>query len=236
MNGKVRVLLVEDDQDLRESLLECLTLAGHDAHGVGSALEFYRELAGSPFAIAVVDVGLPDHCGFQLAEYVRKNTAMRVIMLTARDAVEDKVRGYQAGADLYLVKPVDCRELSSAIASLALRLQENAAAEQPADPSPRAWRLVRQQWHMITPDGAAILLTAKEMQFMQCLAENPGDSVTRETMLAALGYRDDEYASRAMDSLVRRLRRKIEEELQLPSPVKTIHGLGYCFTAAITIG
>ncbi|HJV34507.1 response regulator transcription factor, partial [Geomonas sp.] len=198
MNGKVKVILVEDDLDLRESLVECLILAGHEALGVGSALEFYRELARSSFSIAVVDVGLPDDCGFELAKYLRKNTGMGIIMLTARDSVEDRVHGYDSGADLYMVKPVDSRELSSAISSLALRLGGIAAPpeEEPApEEVPNVWQLIKQQWYLLTPMGAAILLTAKEMEFMQCLAEQPGTAVPRETMLAALGYRDDEYAS-----------------------------------------
>ena len=117
MNTSTRVIIVEDDQDLRESLVEFLNLAGHDVSGVGSGLEFYQAIAASSFAIAVVDVGLPDQCGYVITEYIRKNPAMGVIMLTARDAIEDRVRGYDAGADLYMVKPVDSRELGAAITS-----------------------------------------------------------------------------------------------------------------------
>nr|WP_284694603.1 helix-turn-helix domain-containing protein [Geomonas sp. Red32] len=76
-------------------------------------------------------------------------------------------------------------------------------------------------------------MTGKEMKFIACLADAPGEPVARERILAALGYRDDQYASRALDSLVRRLRRKIEEEAHLPSPLKTVHGVGYCFAASL---
>ena len=234
MNSKIRVIIVEDDRDLRESIVEFLTLAGHDACGVGSSLEFYRAIAESSFSIAVVDVGLPDQCGYILAEYIRKNTAMGVIILTARDAVEDRVRGYGAGADLYMVKPVDCRELAAAITNLAVRLRGRLPLSEYAA-VPASWQLVRQSWRLVPPAGAAVLLTAKEMQFMECFASNLGKPVLRDTFLAALGYRDDEYASRAMDSLVRRLRRKIEEDLRLPSPIKTVHSVGYCFTAPLII-
>ncbi len=234
METKVKVIIVEDNRDLRESLVECLNLAGHDAGGVGSCLEFYRALAESSYSIAVVDVGLPDQCGFVLAEYIRKNTAMGVIILTARDAVEDRVRGYDSGADLYMVKPVDCRELAAAIANLAVRLGDRTP-EGGRSSAPESWHLVRQTWRLVTPAGLAVLLTAKEMQFMECLALNMGKPVRRDALLAALGYRDDEYANRAMDSLVRRLRRKIEEELRLLPPIKTVHAVGYCFSAPIVI-
>lgn len=234
MNGKIKVILVEDDLDLRESLVECLALAGLDACGVGSVMEFFRATATTSFSIAVVDLGLPDHCGYQLTEQIRKETEMGVIILTARDGVEDRVRGYDSGADLYMVKPVDCRELASAITNLTLRLGRGGKTP-PKEAQPASWHLVKQHWHLVTPSGSAILLTAKEMQFMECLAEFPGGTVPREAVLAVLGYRDDEYASRALDSLVRRLRRKIEEEPGLPAPIKTVHGQGYRFSARVVI-
>lgn len=233
MDRKIRVIIVEDDLDLRESTVEYLTLAGYDVCGVGSCLEFYRALADSSFSIAVVDVGLPDQSGYVLTEYLRKNTTMGIIMLTARDAVEDRVRGYSSGADLYLVKPVDSRELAAAIASLSVRFRDRLPLPEQAAQS-GTWQLVRNAWRLVPPSGAPILLTSKEMQFMECLALKAG-TVSRDTFLAALGYRDDEYASRAMDSLVRRLRRKIEEDLRLPPPIKTVHGVGYCFTAPLVI-
>ena len=231
MSTKVKVIIVEDDRDLRESLIECLTLSGLVAAGVGSALEFYREIAASAFAIAVVDIGLPDHCGYALAEFVRKNTSMGIIILTARTAVEDRIKGYGAGADLYLVKPVDCRELAAAITNLAER-QRPETPFCPPTASQEGWHLT-ESWQLVSPTGAAVSLTAREMQFVVCLAATPGRPVRRDTLLAVLDYRDDEYGSRAMDSLVRRLRRKIEESLSIPSPIKTAHGVGYCFSAPI---
>jgi DNA-binding response OmpR family regulator len=234
METIVRVIIVEDDRDLRESLVECLSLAGLDTRGVGSCLEFYRASAEAPFAVAVVDVGLPDQSGYVLAEYIRKNTAMGVIILTARDSVEERIQGYNCGADLYMTKPADSRELTAAITNLALRLRSRAPASGRAR-APEAWHLVRQSWRLATPAGATILLTAKEMAFMASLAGNAGKPVMRADLLAALGYRDDEYANRAMDSLVRRLRRKIEDGLRLPAPIKTVHAVGYCFSAPIII-
>lgn len=234
MGAKFRVIIVEDDRDLRESIVEYLTLAGLLVTGVGSGLEFYRTLADSSFHISVVDVGLPDQCGYVLAEYIRKNTAMGVIILTARDAVEDRVKGYGVGADLYLVKPVDCRELAAAISSLAERQRPETPSRPPAALQ-EAWQLTRKSWQLVTPGGSANSLTSREMQFLELLATTPGRAIRRDALLFALGYRDDEYANRALDSLVRRLRRKIEEGSTLPSPIKTVHAVGYCFSAPIVI-
>ncbi len=226
--------MVEDDRDMRESMVEYLNLAGLDVIGVGSGLEFYQALASSFFSIAVVDLGLPDQNGYVLVEYIRKNTTMGAIILTARDAVGDRVLGYESGADLYLVKPIDCRELAAAIMSLAGRRGDRVSSASPV-PACESWRLVRSSWHLATPAGQAIKLTAREMQLIERLAESPGKPVKRDMLLARLGYGEDEYANRAMDSLMRRLRRKIEGSWTPPSPIKTIRSVGYCFSAPIVV-
>lgn len=162
MQNPVTIILIEDDQILRESLVECLTLAGHKVTGVGCGLEFYQALVHATFMIAVVDVGLPDQDGFVLARYIRDNTAMRIIMLTARSSVTDRVKGYDAGADLYLVKPVDLQELSAAISSLAGR-QRSVTGERLPRTAAEKWHLVRDSWRLVPPGGLAVELTAREL-------------------------------------------------------------------------
>lgn len=237
MSDRVKVIVVEDDQDLRESIVECLTLSGFEVVGVGSGLEFYRAIASSTFNVAVFDVGLPDQSGYTLAGYARQNSSMGIVIMTARSESEDRLQGYQAGADLYLVKPVDCRELAAGIRNLHSRISVSVMLQVPTDQAEMAcsWFLEKSTWHLVTPDRKNIPLTAKEMQFMSCLAEAAGNTVSRDTLLTRLGYDDDEYANRAMDSLVRRLRRKLEEQISAPSPLKTVHTMGYCFSAQIVI-
>lgn len=232
MPTNLRILLVEDDHDLRESVEECLSLAGYNIRGVSSGMECYRALGESTFNIAIIDLGLPDQDGFILANYIRKNTAMKVIILTARSSVEDRVRGYDAGADLYLVKPVDFRELTAAINSLGERI---LPALDPRVSTPERWQLVRDSWQIVAPDGVIISLTGKELHFVETLLVNHGKPVKRETIIEQLGYGDVEYASRAMDSLVRRLRRKIESSTRCEPPIRTVHAIGYCFSAPVII-
>lgn len=233
MNTKTRVILVEDDQDLRESLVEYLNLAGHQVEGVGTGLEFYSNLALHTYDIAVVDLRLPDQDGFVLVEYARKNSDMGLIILTARDTVDDRVSGYGAGADIYLVKPVDGRELAAAIASLAARRLESTAG--PASPPLACWQLDRGTWTLTAPTGETIALTGKEMQFMAQLAECPGQPVHRENLLLCLYASQDESASRAMEALVRRLRTKIAGAAESATPIKTSHAVGYAFAAGLVV-
>jgi DNA-binding response OmpR family regulator len=234
MAKKTGVIIVEDHADLRDSMVAYLGNGDFHACGVGSGLEFYRILTEKVFDIAVIDVELPDQSGYVLAEYARQNTPMGIIILTARGGMEDRLRGYDSGVDLYMVKPVDCRELTAAIRNLAARLVDRLPTPRQAAFSLKSWQLVKNSWQLVSPAGNPIRLTAKEMLFMASLAETPGKPVRRDTLLELLDYQDNEYARRAMDALVRRLRRKIEAE-SAPAPVKTIHAFGYCFSAAITI-
>ena len=229
-----RIILVEDDADLRESIIEGLTLSGFQVTGVGSGREFYRAMdAAEPFAVAVIDIGLPDQSGLVLAEYCRANTNLGIIILTARDSDEDRFNGYEAGCDLYLTKPFPSRVLASAITRLVERLPSFKAADAEtgvaAKDSPVVrWTLERTSWSLLSPDGEVLPMTSKEMQFLSLLLETPGEPVARELMLQKLYPRMDEYTGRALDALVRRLRAKSAQAGGETIPVKTVHGVGYC--------
>jgi len=233
-DSRIRVLVAGVQRELLESLVKALNLAGIDATGVGSGLHFYRALAESCYSIAVLDAGLADQNPYILADYCRKNTCMGIIMLSGRSTVEDRIQGYKSGADMFLANPVDSRELAAAILRLANRSAINGCAAAKQTP-PGSWQLLKKNWQLVTPFGMPITLTAKEIQFLTCLAEIPGKPVRRAYIFDTLGYRDDEYANRAMDSLVRRLRRKIENSSNLPSPIKTIRNQGYCFSSAFFV-
>ena len=226
-----RVLLVEDDTDLRSSLSGYLTMVGIKVTEAGSCLECYAALPDSCFHVAVVDVSLPDQSGLVLAEYLRANTDLKIIILTALERREDRLRGYSAGAHNYFIKPVDARELLAAIISLTpgeLSVQESAA------PSGQEWRLHRASWRLAAPGGEAIQLTSLEQQLLELLALNPGRVISRDTLLTGLYQRNDEHSGRALDSLVRRLRSKIAAAGHA-SPIKTAHAVGFCFAAPIVI-
>ena len=228
------ILLVEDDVDLRHSLTQYLTISGFLVTGVSSCLECYTVLPTCRFCVAVVDITLPDQSGLVLAEYLRANTDLKIIILTAKENLEDRLRGYRAGAHNYFVKPVDCRELLAAIMSLIpgeaigqMNPAENAVAG-------NTWRIVQKSWQLITPAGEAILLTALELQLLELLVATPGRIINRDTLLISLYQRHDEHSGRALDSLVRRLRAKISS-CGYSSPIKTAHAVGFCFSAPLIL-
>ena len=230
---KHRVLLVEDDEDLLESVSEYLDLAGFSVTGVCTAADFYRIVLTSTWDIAVIDVGLPDQSGYVLAEYLKKNTDTSVIMLTARDGVDDKVKGYDSGADIYLVKPVELRELTAALNSISAR--KNTDKRRDSDLA-ETWILEKSSWSIVTPVGNRIQLTNKESRFLQIVASSPGLPIKREDVLQSVYQRYDEYASRSLDSLVKRLRVKLtSENEEYTMPIKTIHGVGYSFISKVKL-
>lgn len=225
-----RIILVEDDRVLRNSVAEYLTIVGFNVTAVESGLTFYHALAEQSFSVAIIDLGLPDINGLQLVEYLRNNTSMRCIILTARDQIDDRVAGYDSGADLYMVKPVDCRELASALS----RMVQRTSTKTDLIESPGQWRINRQNATLVTPSCVIVSLTAREMDFLLCLTESTEETVPRTTILDVLGYTNDESSNRALESLIRRLRRKIESAFG-SSPILTRHGVGYSFSAAINL-
>ncbi|MBV5303707.1 MAG: response regulator transcription factor [Chlorobium sp.] len=229
-----RLIIVEDDPLLRQDMIEYLTLAGYDVTGVGSAADFYHEVRTHHYVLAILDVGLPDQSGLVLAEYLRKNSSLRIIMLTALSSSDDKFAGYRSGVDIYMTKPVDCRELAASIGNLIERI--TAALPPPAAAAAASsWKLLRSTWELQTPAGDTISLTAKEFEFITCLvAPNQQTTVQRQDALKALGYQLNEYGNRSLEALVHRLRQKVEA-LNCPFPVKTSRGIGYSFTADLVI-
>jgi DNA-binding response OmpR family regulator len=245
-----KIIVVEDDRDFREIMVKYLSLAGIEVTATSSALEFYSSIAKEPYQIAVLDIGLPDQNGLVLAEFIRKNTNMRIVMLTAQASIYSKLSAYRSGADIYLVKPIDLAELVASIQSLLGRLTldgEPATVQewQPTEPAPVPapapaqtvephWSLLRQECALVAPQGSKVSLTSKEFDFLEKLAASPNEVVERQTLLQALVYDTDELGNKALDSMVHRLRRK-KDDLEIRIPLKTIHGVGYAFFGSIVI-
>ena len=256
-----RIIIAEDDTDLRNSLVKYLALRGYDVTGVGSALECYQHVSESAYKIAILDIGLPDQNGLVLTEYLRNNTDMRIIILTARSTIDDKLHGYDAGADVFIVKPVDVRELAATVSSLLGRAQHehNPASSQPsqtrdrqkkpvfpeesalqAEPVPAnnpdraCWKLIDSKWLLRSPNGRNIRLTVKECKLMIILASGNRVVSTRTELMNQLEYINNESGYRALESLIHRLRRKIKE-FYPNAPIQTAQGVGYCFAEDIVI-
>jgi DNA-binding response OmpR family regulator len=235
------IVIVEDEASLRADLVEYLGACGHSVTGCedGSVLE--RTLATVSPDIVILDVNLPGENGFSIASRLRERSAVGIIMLTARTLGVDRVVGLEVGADVYLTKPVELRELEAQIRALARRLGRDGAMEEgpAAEPSPprpgEYWVYDSLSWTLVAPGGRGVKLTSAERVFIALLAARPGEAINRPDIMSALGKRYWDPMDRSIDSMVRRLRAKSRAALGTALPVEAVHGVGYAFTAPVTV-
>ncbi len=239
-----RIIVVEDEADLRDDLVEYLDRCGFEVRGASSGVELDGLLENESADVIVLDVNLPDEDGFSVARRVRALSPAAIVMLTARSSLIDRVIGLELGADVYLVKPVDFREVEAQIKALVRRIHKganppaavappSAAAVAPAVESKRSWQFDDVEWRIQPPEGPAVPLTATEYKFLSLLVVAPGEPVSRQDISIALTGRDWDPYSRSIDSLVRRLRIKVEERAGCPLPVQAVHGVGYAFVGSV---
>lgn len=226
MMKAARVLVIEDEGDLREATVAYLQLEGFNAVGVGSLTAADRLLALQAFDLLVLDLGLPDGDARFWLEQHEEQLHKGIIMTTARGGRGDRIAGVQAGADCYLVKPVDLDELVGLARNLLRRLRLDL---------PQTWILDTVKWTLLAPGARALKLTHSELLILTALACRSGAPVSRDELATALGHDPMIYDPRRLEILVRRLRGKVGDALGYPLPLETVHGHGYAFAAPIVL-
>lgn len=222
------ILIVEDEPRLRQDLGDFLQLRGFTTTGVETARDMRSALAaGCTPAIVILDVGLPDGDGFELAAELRRSHACGIIMLTALGHSDDRIRGFDSGADIYLVKDSTLREVEAAIRSLLRRTGVSPDATSSADDR---WVLNSATWQLCAPSQQALKLTATEFAFVSALCQRCGEVCQRKDLIEILMRPRSHFDNRHLDAVVSRLRRKIEQTLHVPAPIKVVYGVGYTFT------
>jgi DNA-binding response OmpR family regulator len=223
------ILIVEDEPRLRRDLTDFLTLSGFTTTAVATASEMRKALAeANAPAVVILDVGLPDGNGFDLAAEIRGAHSCSIIMLTALGDSHDRIRGFDSGADIYLVKDSTLREVEAAIRSL---LRRAGQAHDPGNSGDERWVLDSTRWYLIAPNQHALKLTATEFAFMTVLCKRSGEVCEREQLMEILMRPRSNFGNRHLDAVVSRLRRKIEQHSKLAAPIKVVYGVGYTFTA-----
>ena len=214
----MRILLAEDDTLLGDGLRAGLRQRGFQIDWVRDGAAAERELRGQPYAAAVLDLGLPLRDGIDVLGAVRRaGVTLPVLVLTARDAVPDRVRGLDVGADDYVVKPVDLDELAARLRALVRRahgqVQERLVAQDVVlDPAARS----------VTQTGVAVTLSTREFDLLQVLMLGAGRVLSREQIEQQLYSWGQEVESNAVEVHVHHLRRKLGAAL-----IQTVRGVGY---------
>ncbi|ODT18182.1 MAG: protein petR [Kaistia sp. SCN 65-12] len=220
------VYLVDDDADLREEMLLGLTRLGLEVHGFDSAAALYRAYAAKPPDVVVLDIGLAGEDGLSIATHLRASRSVGIIMATARGSIDDRVQGLSTGADAYLVKPVDVRELAATVLALNQRLTRHQAAAAPVTPR---WALEEGGWVLSDGMGHRLRLTTSEHHFLGRLFSERGKTVERRAIVEAMGADVYEFNYAHLDTIASRLRRRAEKSNML-IPLHAIRGEGFAFT------
>ena len=215
------LLVVDDDRRIRSLLSRFLAGEGYRISTAKTAAEARAMLMGLSFDLLILDVMMPGETGFELAQSIRKSSSVPILMLTARDEKASRIEGLEIGADDYVAKPFEPRELSLRIANILKR------AKPPTTPPSESIRFGPFVFHITRAElrrgEETIHLTDREREMLTVLAASPGETVPR-LALAANGSVANE---RAVDVQVNRLRRKIERDPANPLFVQTVRGIGY---------
>jgi two-component system phosphate regulon response regulator OmpR len=226
------VLVVDDEPDLREAVAEYLARRGFNVRSAADASAARRLLAEAPADAVILDITMPGEDGLSLARALRAGGDVGILMLTGAADVVDRVVGLELGADDYLAKPVDLRELLARLRAVLRR--RDAARHRVLAPDTRKVRFGRCLLDLETRrltglDGAEIPLGPSEYALLRAFADHPGRVLSRERLLDLAHPRGDEHFDRSIDVRIARIRRKIEAVPEQPTVIKTIRGAGYVF-------
>ncbi len=222
----VRILVVDDESALCNGLCDLLKLEGYEAVGLGSIAAYKEWVKQNRYDILLLDRTLPDGDGLDLLRLHRVLRETPVIIMSGKGEREDRIAGLEADADYYLVKPVEYEELIALVRRFVRRMEVPVA---------EIYRLDSQRWKLLMPDSGIVPLTKNEMSLMSCFVELPGETLSRDEIIRALGGRPDVYDERRLEVLVRRFRKKIIEAGYENFPLSTVYGTGYAFNERLEI-
>ena len=221
-----RVLMIEDDSALGRLVAEYLKPVGFAVSVAGTAAEGLRQLEAGPFDAVFLDVMLPDADGFEVCRRIRAGSDVPILMLTARGDDEDRIVGLEIGADDYLPKPFNPREL---LARLRAVLRRHAPAKGGSAPL-RFGRLeIDRDARAVRVDGEERTLTSYQLDLLLALADSPGRVLSREALMTRARGDATEAFDRSIDVHVSRIRAAIEDDPHRPRRILTVRGAGYVF-------
>lgn len=237
-NSIFTILVVEDEKNLGSTLMERLTKEGFQVSWAKSQTEALSEISNQRFHLALLDVGLPDGSGFEVAQEIRKRCpSVAMIFLTARGAPEDRIRGLELGAEDYVVKPFHLKELILRVRNVLRRASYLSTAMAGAmagapDNVERCISIGKARVYFqrfeAEAEGHRHSLTHKEASLLRLLVENRGKVVSRDQILNHAWSEEEFPTPRTVDNFIMRLRRLVEENPEDPQVIKSIRGVGYC--------
>lgn len=229
-----RLLLVDDDADILALLARYLGANGCKTAAAASAAQARAAVAAGGIDLVLLDLGLPDEDGLSLLRHLQTQWRGPVIVVSGRGDAVDRVVGLELGADDYLAKPFDLRELLARVRSVLRRASAPALAPVGESLAFEGFRLELSARRLTDATGAEIALTTGEFQLLRALLQRPQQVLSRDELMTALHGREAGPYDRTIDVAVGRLRRKLESDPSAPSLIKAVRGAGYLFAAAVS--
>ncbi len=236
MTETAHILVVDDDPDIRDELQEYLTGHGFRVSTAEGGAAMHAVLDKEPVDLIIMDLRMPGESGLSLTSSVRKTSKAGVIILTGTGDDVDRVVGLEIGADDYLAKPCNLRELLARVRSVLRRIQGGSdTLEVEAEVLQFAgWTLDLSERRLTSPDSAEVPLTTGEFNMLEAFVTRPKRVLNRDQILDLTQGRDWSPFDRSIDNLISRLRQKIEADPKNPQIIKTVRGVGYLFTPAVS--
>jgi two-component system OmpR family response regulator len=235
-NRPARLLMVEDDPEIAAMVSKMLNGHGYQVQRIPDGRELDRVMKRDPIDLVILDLMLPGEDGVSICRRLRRTHAVPVLMLTALGSEADRVIGLESGADDYLCKPFAPRELLARVRALLRRARwaTSSPGDEPTCFAFDGWMLDLLRMNLFSPDRLQVPLTSAEFALLSTFCKRPQQVLSRENLLALMHNQPAAVFDRAIDTLIARLRRKIEDDVREPSRIKTVRNGGYIFTPTVT--
>ena len=230
------ILIVDDDSQIRQLLRDYLTDFGMNAVAVADGKAMLDELDKASFDLVILDLMLPGDDGLTLCRNLRAKSDIPILMLTAHGEAMDRVIGLEVGADDYIVKPFEPRELVARIQTILRRTTRGVRehGNEQREAVFMGWRLNYILRQLVSPQELVIPLSNAEFRLLTVLVEHPNRVLTRDFLLDEARGRNMDMFDRSIDILISRVRQKLNDDPRTPSIIKTVRGEGYLFDAKVS--
>lgn len=227
------ILIVEDEDVTRFNLRNLFEAEGYNVSEAIDGETMEQELKANPVSLVIMDINLPGKNGLLLARELTKNPDLGLIFLTGRDSDIDKILGLEIGADDYLTKPFNPRELTIRARNILNRITQTKKEPDNAIIAFNGWHLDGNSRKMTSPQGEVIAVPRGEYRALRLLIANAGQIVTRAQLIKEMTGRELRSNDRTVDVTIRRLRKHFEADTESPELINTIHGEGYRFVGVV---
>jgi len=239
MSDNGHILIVDDQQEICDLVQEYLAGEGYRVSTAQDGAGMRKAMARSRVDLVILDLMLPGEDGLTLARWLRQESSVGIIILTGRGEIVDRIIGLEMGADDYLPKPFHLRELLARVKSVLRRASFSSTENQAALARSRArfagWNLDLSSRELFSPSGKEVRLTTGEFDLLAAFVNNANQVLTRDRLLDLARNREAGPFDRTIDVQVGRLRRKLEDDPQRPTMIKTVRGTGYIFTPPVEV-